>query len=272
MDNLDKIICGYIIFVRFFIPAIIIPFAIYSKLDPFIYVLNTVLNLYSSETSQDSFEIPEIFYGIIRFLACFIPVFEVCRIMPNSILLLELVSRRCLAALKLINFSYKRWNVVKYRKRLLSIKMLNIIIDRYCIRFFANNSLALLVIGLTLTILANYVSIKMYDEIPMPVFLYFPVTSMECFGFILMLLPPVTNVYENANKLLEVSKLVSIHFISPREQHLCLKILKSTYNPRFCAGIGSIKIVTLKKLFIGNYLSFIIEYTVTLILTGNVLM
>lgn len=123
-----------------------------------------------------------------------IPLLFGCRFFSQDICFIAALFQEILAFIKHLEMNVqniKHWK--KGNELILRHKCLEIILAT------GNNeisNLAFFRIGMV-AVLANFISLKMYQIIPMPFYLFFPPGAMLLSSLIAIILPMVTNVYEN---------------------------------------------------------------------------
>jgi len=116
--------------------------------------------------------------------------------------------------------------------------------------------------GLTLILViilsCNYVCIKLYHQIPMPAFAAFPVFSIICFVFIVVMIPVAGNVHAKSSNFIRILKnTANLHAYNnnddmPKYAILSCSPLKARFHIFFYFQCATIMTVV----------SFIIFYTV----------
>lgn len=178
-----------------------------------------------------------------------------------STVLLHLLSD-CVA---IIAGSVQRISILRSATRILQEHKGLEIILAMADEFLSFAALVFMGIGLILSVLFNFVSLKMYHTIPMPLYLYFPSVSVLIVCVILVMLPLLIDVFERDVKIHGKWKYYcarrkcNFKFIS--------RLLKGTKVIRFNAVVPGFKIYELKKGVKPRYLYEVVDYTVTALLS-----
>lgn len=125
------------------------------------------------------------------------------------------------------------------------------------------NSCILVLMGFAFVfcVAANFISIKMYDTVPMPLYLYFPSISVLMPGMIKILLPMAIKIYEGA-KVLNGKWKVLASFCKEDVKYLRRK-LRATKILQVYGGIFGFRFYHCRNSTMSDYAYVIMDYTIS---------
>lgn len=126
--------------------------------------------------------------------------------------------------------------------------------DMFCL---VSCSMAL---GSAVAVLFNFVSLKMYDLIPMPIYLFFPSVAVLNYCHMAILLPIVIYVYENDKKIVQ-----QWNYFCHRSANVKLlrRQVKATKVLRMYGGLLGYRLYQLRKEVKPRYFYETVYYTIT---------
>jgi hypothetical protein len=183
--------------------AIAITFgAVWQELDPLYPILLAVFPQFVLKSTYLFY-----FLRICIFASVICESYPVLTIFYLSLLIymISLKEITC-KVIKLLKSSDSHWNTLKLRSRILlgSISMFRqcqiyMILNRQA--YFWNNPV-LICSGSTLMVVSNYITIKLYRTLGMPLYLAAPFLSAAVFVFTVVVLPAATSIFDESEELL----------------------------------------------------------------------
>lgn len=236
------------------------PFGFYFRLDPVFHFAKYVLHLEMNTLRDHLFLFP------LR-ICQFLPLLQICRLFPFLNCLVCLTTKLLLDAIHtldtwafLIRFSRPRADLQVRRYLELAVTV------QVAYAILATIVALLMGLGLILCILFNFVSIKLYNVVPMPLYLCFPPVAVVIPLIIDTLLPFGISVNDKADKL-KIKwgrKLVS----SSDLKYIRRRVL--AINPlHIPCGILGFKFFKLTKSIKVWFYDQILNYTITALLSNT---
>jgi hypothetical protein len=203
-------------------------------------------------------------FFFLRVLILTAVAFEVGIAGPLSILLACVGLRFLTDAVSAFDFLHK--SPVLYFRRINSYRCVQRIIEN-----LANMALFCICSGcFAITIISTFASIKLYDVIPMPVFLAAPAAAVIAPAIALCVIIPVVFIHERSSKSLHVI-LVSLgstkYTGDPKVRRYFLKKLRCTNALAFYAGIDEYRFVLFQRSTKKAYLEITLYFTITFLLS-----
>lgn len=130
---------------------------------------------------------------------------------------------------------------------------------------FSNIAAVLMGAGFLLNISFNYVTLKLYHVVPMPMYLWFPTVSVLIPILIAILLPMMINVYEGS---VQVQNLWGWHSGKSRDLKYLRRRLLGARPLRMTTGIGGVNFYFFKQSTKVTFYSAIIDYTINALLSS----
>lgn len=118
--------------------------------------------------------------------------------------------------------------------------------------------------GSMLSVLFNYISLKLYAVIPMPMYLFFPTFAVLLPCVVLVMLPVGTAVHERDA---EVHAKWKYYAHRSSNVKLLSRQLRATKVIRITGGISDFQLFTLNQSFTPRYFSAMVDYTITALLS-----
>lgn len=243
-------------------PYFLTLFGIYFEIDPFIIVYKY---WFPAEVKENIGIYFQLLFHCCRIVLTFIPFLFGCRTICLIICLSTTMAHLLLACVFIIASTVQRISILRSATSILhkhkALEIIMVMSDE----IVSFEALGFMGLGLVLGVLFNFVSLKLYHTIPMPLFLYFPSVSVLIICVILVMLPLLINFYEND---------VQIHaqwryycYCRRSNFKIITRLLKATKVVRFNAGIPGFKVYELKKGVKPIYLFTLVNYTITALLS-----
>jgi hypothetical protein len=264
-SNDHEIILSLIVIFISLVP-LLVPFVLYNNLDPFYRTFDAVC-----PNSIKKWIIVRLFRYLLRFTCAFVSCLEVCRMWPLITILLTNIDVKCKDILSLVRKVQACPHVNAWMKCELTLKYyetLNCVIRRNFRRFVGNSSALLLALSFLMEILLNYVSITMFDKIPMPIYLFFPVTAIEITVLLLLLAPAYTEFHETGKRIISQLKLNAVLLPCRRRKFLQLT-LRAIKPICFAATAGDRNLFRFTSSSKALYFKLLTEITIDAVLSKH---
>jgi len=116
--------------------------------------------------------------------------------------------------------------------------------------------------GLILSVVSNFGTIKLYNVVPLMVYTFFPVDSINALGMSSVCLPPTIQIHEESFKVIHELQTD----VKAWERKVVRRRLKALLPLRIHGGVFNHRMFKVTKSFKGGYYYSIVNYTITMLL------
>lgn len=139
---------------------------------------------------------------------------------------------------------------------------------RYKYRFTSKTAAITIAFCLVNIVLANFISIKFHGVIPMPLYAYYPFTSVtmmsSCLG---TLLPQATGIYESSAEIARKWNTSTCNTTVGLNRNMFKRQVRSVQKIGMVAGFGFVTFKTLQRAFKAEFVIAVLEYTINAVLS-----